>query len=451
MRFLLSSGAAFFFALLGVFTAREWWAGRMIARLTAVPHAVSSVEHTKVTKDELRAAPPSVLHPAAVAVALYWRLAEQGREEVDPARRIQLLCEALSEIGKAAHAAPYNAEYLINWASIRQLLGQTPSCALPYTQGSFADVAKAALEADPTNVRVLFAAARIYEWAGQHADSLGRLRQVLQLSTSLGSEQRSYIGGRLQTAQDVEAVIPGRFPQIADWSAYVRSLNPGLFRSAQTEFSRLQLSAIAESRAEVDSGLIPAELHERRLLSLYRAPGGPSVRRRLDHEIAAQSGERGQSQLAQYLRDRQDLDETDVVRAVVPSDTRPLKTPIVHWSPSGEVCFDDFYSSVGFYLPPGQSPVLIELRSRADLDQAVQGTMRVYVSEDNRTWEELQGGIQVRSAKLGETTLISLWPHSNYYKYWKISSNNAVRSRKFCDNPEQLLVVYRSASGGSTL
>ena len=447
MKFLLSSGVSFLFVLLGVFTAREWWADRVISRLISEPGAAQSSERAPGSVSSLREAPSSLLHPASVSQALFLRLASQAQLETDPAKRMVLWCEALEAVGKAVQAEPRNAQYLINWANVRQLLGDATSCDRPLTQGSFAAAAQAALDADPTNVNVRFAAAHIFEWAGRRSDSLQQLSRVLLLGTSLSSEQRSSIGGRLTSPSDVEAVVPGRFPQIAEWSMYLRFQNAPLFHDAQEQLTRLQLKAIEESRIEQESGSVPADIHERRLLLLYRAPASAAVRRALDREIASQSGSRGQSQLAQYLRERQDLAETDIVRARESSDTRPLKQPLLHWSPVGEFCFDDFYTSVGFYLPNGESPKLIELRSKVELDPGVRGSMRVYVSEDNRSWSELQGNVQYQSVTLGDSHLIAIRPNSTYFKYWKIAANSSTRSRTFCDSAEQLLVVYRTGSG----
>lgn len=393
--------------------------------------------------DDLRAAPSSLLQPAAIPVALFERLAAQAEQEQDQNKRAELLCSALSEIGKAVKADPLDSQYLINWANLRQLLGESAVCFEPLTAGSFSEAAAAAVRNDPTNVDVLFAAARIFEWAGRNDEAHARLKQVLSLATSLSPEQRGYIFHRLIDPPDLERILPSRFPQIADWSIALSDANPELFSRGASELAVLQRQAIELSREDAHEGRVPQEVHERRLLSLYRAPANAAIRRTLDREMAAHTS--GQSQLVQYLRDRQRLEEAAIVRAVITSDTRPLKAPLLAWSPQDDICLDDFYVSIGFYLPDGEAPKLIELHGRKEQSLSQLPPLRLYVSEDNFNWSELQGNIQISTVRIGDLPTIAIRPNAGYYKYWKLTTGASTRSKAFCELAHRFLTVYRTS------
>jgi len=323
-------------------------------------------------------------------------------------------------------------------------------CSLPYTAGDFEAVARLALHNDPSNVDVLFAAAHLFEWAGKREESLARLNRTLLLSTKLQPYQIEYIASRIRSAQDIAAVIPARFPQTAFWSTRIQRDHRVLFQGAGPVFEKLQLAAIDDSLSEFRSAAVPPDIHRQRLLSLYDAAATQAVRRRLDTELATYSREMGDEQLSPYLMERSQFDAADVVDAALASDTRPSKSTLANWGTDADLCLDDFYSSIGFYIPQGEAPRLIELHGRRKELQFAPTVLKVFVSDDNQSWSELEGNIQVGSVQIGEGRIVAIRPHSRYYKYWKINFASSLRARNFCNSAQKMLRVYRSAAARSS-
>lgn len=451
MKSIFLTASALFCIVLAIGSLQSLWIDLQLKALTEPEIAsktVKSRDGGSFVRDrelaalrELRSSP---LHDATVHVRIFSLLNQEAAGATNGAERVRLYCEALSEIGTALHSEPANASYLMNWANVRQILGSNVQCSLPYTSGSFEAAAQLALRNDPTNVNVLFAAAQLYEWAGKNEESLARLNRTLLLSTSLKPFQTEYISSRIRTPEDAEAIIPARFPQVANWSEHVQRLNPELFRNSRAVFEKLQLAAIEESRSEYKNGSVPPEIHKQRLLSLFACAASPEVRRRLDTELASFSRYLGDEKLTTYLLERGALFEAEVLEATIDSDTRPLKSVLAAWGANPEVCLDDFYTSLGFYLPQGESPKLIELHGRRLDAQLAPTVLKVLVSDDNQNWSELEGNVTVSSAQFGDSKLVAIHPNSRYYKYWKINFSSSLRSRAFCNSAQRMLTVYRS-------
>lgn len=445
MNTVTSSLGAIVFASVALFSARSWWVEREVQELTRPEsgmHAVSA--------EALLSAPHDPLRAATVDVALFERFAAQAAQAPSIAEQGRALCAALSHIGAALNAEPMNSKFLINWANARQTLGATVHCEEPFTSGSFEAATAYAIKSDPTNVEVRFAAARIFDWAGNRAEALANFHQVLASAVRLQPEQKALIFRYLNTPSDLTAVIPDRFPQVAEWSERLRQENPDLFRRARVELTSLQMEAIRNSGAELEQRRISADLHERRLFALYSACASPQVRSQLDQELyGIGMRDRLAPELSEYLRARSTLAETDVVLGWATPDTRPLKTPFVNWNPQSEACLDDFYPSLGFYLPEGESPKLLEIRAADEGGDDLSALIKVYVSEDNSDWSELQGNLQIRSLVLGNSRLIAIRPSTGYFKYWKINFGIGSRTKRFCNVPRDLLRVYRTLPEGN--
>lgn len=452
MKSIFLTAGALFLVLLSLASLRSLWVDQRLKTLTEpVPGTKTSERSGGVTLvrerqlEGLRSLSASPLHDAQVHVRIFTLLSRQASETTNPAERVRLYCEALSEIGAAVRAEPANAAYLINWANIRQILGRSVECSLPYTGGEFEAAAHAALLKDPSNVNVLFASAQLFDWAGKSEESSKNLNRTLLLATSLKPFQAEYVASRLRTPRDVEAILPARFPQIAAWSERVQIANPDLFRVATPSFEKLQLAAIDDSLAEFKSGKLPGENHRQRLMSLFASAATSSVRRRLDAELAAYAREQGDEVLTPYLMERGALFEAAVLDAAAGSDTRPLKSVLADWGGNPELCLDEFYASLGFYLPEGESPKLIELQGRRRDAQITPASLKILVSDDNQSWSELQGSVEISSVQFGDSKIVAIHPHSRYFKYWKINFSSSARTRSFCNSAQRMLTVYRSS------
>ncbi|MBN8550541.1 MAG: hypothetical protein J0M12_14595 [Deltaproteobacteria bacterium] len=459
MRSIILTSSAFILVILTLGSLQTLWVDRQLKALNE-PALVSqgsrnmAAPRGELARDRqleaLQALNPSPLHAATLHVQRFAILSRKASEETNPAQRMRLYCEALSEMGEALQSEPANATYLINWANVRQLLGNSVECSLPFTTGDYDAAAQRALRDDPANINVLFSAAQIYGWAGKDEESLRSLNRMLLLAVSPKPYQVEYIASRLRTPQDVQAVIPARFPQIAAWSARLQQEKPDLFRNSQSVLEKLQLAAIDAALAEYRAGQIAPNIYRQRLLSLPGVVASPVVRRRLDSELASFSKSIGDDQLTPYLLKRGALDETAVLDASIASDTRPLKSVLTNWGSNADMCLDDFYGSIGFYLPVGSSPKLIELRGKRKDAVIPSNMIKVLVSDDNQTWAELEGSLVIGSITFGDTKIVTIEPNSRYFKYWKINFASSAHTRSFCNSAQELITVYRTGTGGPT-
>ena len=391
---------------------------------------------------ELRTVSKSWFAPLDTHAVLYRLLRESAERSKDGKTRIDLYCQALSEIGLALKGDPRNAAYLINWANLRQLLGQSTDCKLPYTHGDFLAAVEFAIHSNPNDERVLFAAAHIYDWAKRDNQGAEALKHALGLSTSLSPEQINYVLGRLNQPKDIETIVPATFPQIAIWSAALLRNKPELFRSSATVLSRMQQAAVVESAAAYQHGAIPSDVHYRRIISLYRCQASSDIRQQLDAEVAHYFEGSGNDSAGRYMEERRHYAELPIIQASLGADTRPLKTALVGWGVDKNFFLDEFYASIGFYLPQGRAPKLIELRSERETSQMNLSSLKVMVSDNNFEWTELQGNVSIEAVTIGSQALIAIHPNAHYYKYWKINFFSSARTRSFINSAEQMIAAY---------
>jgi hypothetical protein len=450
LKSLVLTVAAFSLALLSLGELRSLWFESRLARLeeiTSLTKTESSLHHLGDTDlESARSIGFSFSDDGSLQAKLFSLESAIAAGAADPAIRVAHYCKALSEMGKALLREPKNPKYLLNWANVRQILGPAAVCSEEYTSGKFDAATRLALESAPNDSQVLFASAQILEWGNRRTEGRDLLKRALSVSTGLTDAQVRYIAARMQSPEDVEGIIPARFPQIVFWTSKIQSLNPELYTHSGPVLSKLQHDAIDESLTALRAGRIPAEVHQERMLSLLPLVAGPEVRRRLDVELVSNTEGLEDQELVGYLRGRQHLDEAKILPAALASDTRPAKSVLADWGTRDTVCVDDFYTTIGFFLPDGGSPRLIELHALKGDAQISESSLKVYVSEDNQVWTELQGVVKSSSILLGTGRIVAIEPHSEFYRYWKINFASAGRTRNFCNTLNRMVTVYRNAS-----
>lgn len=447
MRFSLAALGAIFFLCFAVWTGSAFWREQRV-QSTLRPPPLSEQEvaprDAGATLDALRMLPASPLSGAEPKIELFEQLSASAAALTDPAQKGAVYCEALAALEDAMRIRPKDSALLINWANTRQLLGTGFECPRDSSNSDFGPVVEAALDNDPTNVAVLFAGAHIYDWSRRGAQVHDLLNKVLSLSTSLAPGQIAFILSKLDGPGAVQAVVPQRFPQIATWSHLLKGRRPDIFEQSALVLEAMQIHAIRSAVREHERRAVPLDLLPTRLLSLYHATASSRVRRVLDAAFAATHG--ATPALAEHLRNRGGLDEAPVVPAAMASDTRPLHSAVVGWGDKDEICLDDFFSTIAFFLPDGEPPQLIELSSERGKAELPSGALKLYVSVDNENWSELQGNVDIAQLELGSRNLIAIRPHSSYFRYWKITLSSASRPRRFCGGLDTLLTVYRHAT-----
>jgi hypothetical protein len=364
-------------------------------------------------------------------------LGDQARE---PQARIAYYCESLSALGEALRRVPFDSQYLMNWANMRQLLGTVP-CPQPYTRGDYGAAAAAAPSSNPTSSDLKYTAALLSLWSGGKARALSLFREVLTYKADLSAGQRQLIFSQISDESDLIKVVPGRFPQAVQWFEYFRENAPKRIAALRSAFGALQLKALEEGTAEYERGAVPAEIHYRHLVSLAEAPATPLAARRTDQALASYLRTAGEEEAARYFEERSTYEPLEVVRSRR-EDTRPLASCLARWGRDDWVYFDSYYASLGFYLPPGQRVRLIEVKASNAGEHVPLELIRVLVSEDNELWQELQGGLKAGEMQFSGRQVISLRLPEIYFKYWKVHFGAATRRNSFRNSLQRMVRVY---------
>lgn len=389
----------------------------------------------------LRSAAEVVVGSGVAHARLSARIRFLAERTPEPKARLALFCEALEAVGEAVRREPTNAAFLINWANLRQLLGRV-DCANRFTAGDFRPVAAAALAADPTNTRVLYAAAQLAGWTGDTEELDRLLSRFLTLNVSMKASESEFVFSNLGAGDRVARIIPPRFPHVVVWARTMRTRNPELYRELSSVWAELQLAAMDESKAEVTRGAIPLDLHQRRLFEVVDIAPEPRVQQRADRELAEILTRAGNLTLGSYFAVRGGLEEIPVVRAVQRSDTRPGATSLVLWGHDDIAVFDEFFTSVGFYVPRGLQPRIVELLAAPGGGRLEPAAIQVLASNDNATWNQLSDRVKTVPLTLGELSGVALQLDGGSFRYWKVHFGSAERSRSFRNSLAKLVRVY---------
>lgn len=390
--------------------------------------------------------PPSVKSPGAGEfffnqAALQYSSGENAK---DPSEQLKNFCAALSSAGKALVSRPYDARYLLSWASLRQLSGLT-DCGLPFTGGSYEEALRKARESEPVDPSVLYQSAQILVWGGKRGEALHTMRAALQFDLVLTPPQQQFIGSIIRTPEDVRTVIPPRFPQVVKWS---RLLSGNQTRQSilRESLSSLQNEALDESRDDFRAGRIPGVVYLERLTSLYELSDlDDAVRRKTDEMAAEYLDRRGNGESVAHLKARAALARLDVVRGVSPDDTRPLRGILSNWADPIGICADAYFQSIGFYLPVNQAVKMIEVESRGGGGRGDDGMFQLYVSDNNQEWRELNAEKAFADTSFRNTNTLVFKIPALRSKYWKVHFAGSKRAPSVCGSINLLLRVYGSA------
>jgi len=427
------------FALFGVGSAVVEWRDAIALRSLQSALTESIVPEQEVAA--LRRAADVVVGSGAAHARLSARLRSAAELTPDSKSRVATYCESLQAVGEAVQREPANAAFLINWANLRQLLGSV-ECPGRFTVGDFRAVASAALAADPTNTRVLYAAAQLADWTQDTGELDRLLNRFLTLNTSLKASESEFVFSNLVSAERIARIIPPRFPHVVVWSRLAQRRDPELYRQLQAAWGALQLAAIEESTGELTRETIPLELHRRRLLDMVDIAAQPVVQQRADKELSLLFARAGSPDLAGYFGSRATMEQLPVVRAVQRSDTRPGGSSLVAWGHDDVAVFDEFFATVGFYVPKGFQPRVVELLSAPGGARLETAVIQVLASNDNANWNQLSDRVKSLPLTVGEMNGVALQLDGGTFRYWKIHFGSAERGRTFRNSLANLVKVY---------
>lgn len=368
-------------------------------------------------------------------------LVDKARQSTDLNDKVPVLCEALSSIGAGLKEQPFNSRGLVSWASIRQLLGSS-SCPLPYTEGDFKNVLALALQQDPSDSAVLYEAARIYLWSDGKTQAFKVLRDALQLGMAFDPAQKQFIVSLLASPDDIKAVLPPRFPQIAEWSQLMLEKHPARARKMLDVLSGLQKTALDNSQQEYQSGAVPEFVYSERLASLQGLPLlSDDIRKESDLALARLL-QKTSSKQSSYLADRGSRAEISVERAAVKDDLKPIRSVLGFWGYDGPVCADEYLRTTGFFLPAGSEVYLLELVTSRPVSATTPDFLRIFVSHDNQEWKEQKAESSQIRLDTVKKNIISYRLPGLSYRYWKIHFDGARRNPEVCGRLDSMLRVY---------
>ncbi len=375
--------------------------------------------------------------------------------------KLAFYCDSLAMLGEILQREPRNARALMQWGNLRQILGSL-ACEKPLTEGDFKEALTSALELDPTDADAQYAAGLILRWGRAVPEAAKLFYRVFRYHPRLSGAQERQILGSIDSPQMLREVVPARFPQVLRASHYflrepylVRTVNVADEQFLQA-LAELQSEALALSQSEYGRGLLPFSMHLQRMTELADTAASPQVRQELDRQLAILLRRRGDTALAQYLSERATWKLLEVVPTTIGGDTRPLKTPLVRWGETNSFFADEFYRSIGFFLPDGQGVRSIELNFSGRPSGAYRSALHVYVSSDNQNWTEISTGGEEVPFSLGSKNLVVIRTPVRGDLYWKVHFANAARDRRLLATIASNLKVFgvsarHAQSSGATL
>jgi hypothetical protein len=335
---------------------------------------------------------------------------------------------------------------LISWANIRQLLANVECRVSGAPRETMKDgyhgVVDFAINLDPTNARVIYEGAQISVWAGQLGQAITYMRRFLEISTSVSDAERSFIGEQIHTPELMQAILPAQFPQIAEWSAFFYRSNRDLFDRSAENLTVLQQRALDRNRDDYERGTIPPSLYMKRLSDLVSYCAHSNVRQRIDSELARVYALDGRESLRRYLESRSRLENVPVLESVIRADTRPQRSPFTIWGEPDRIPLDNFYASVGIYVPAGSVVKYLELRGGIDAPLLNPVAIKVFESDNNLVWKPIATQASLESMEIFGLPHLVVSLGDLRKRYIKVHFASAARESRFVNNLSDMVRAY---------
>jgi hypothetical protein len=135
--------------------------------------------------------------------------------------------------------------------------------------------------------------------------------------------------------------------------------------------------------------------------------------------------------LSRFFEMRSNYSELPTLVAYRMADSRPLKSSISDWGSQKRVALDNFFTSMGFYLPKDTTLRRIELHSNSYTPEPIQSLIRVLASDDNQSWEDLTGICTVSSIVFNSKVIVQIELPGSTKPFWKINFQSPARVSKF--------------------
>lgn len=350
-----------------------------------------------------------------------------GEPDPPTAAQARGKCEALEALTDGLERNPFDPDYLITWAVLERELGA--KCGFDAPVRDVDGVVSFAERLAPWRNRVMYMALTYFFEKRDHEKVLELARNLLERSPAVPELQSRFIFSQLNGGDDLRRVLPAKFPQVVSWSRRLASLEADRYANFSAALEEIQLEALRGLPRRCHEDPKARESCIRQTLDLLPFVAGNRPRREADAALAKLLPE--VSEARAYLEERATLDEIDVLRGMTRSDTQPARNNLYNWERDTTVYLDDYFSSVGAYVPPGNIVKRIELVGDARAKQPELKAVRLFVSNDNQKWHDFTGDIRVRAVVLDRSPLITIDVPPTQFRYWKVHFSSAQKGSSF--------------------
>ncbi len=357
-------------------------------------------------------------------------------------QRLEMLCETLSLLGEAVALNPYLPTPLVHWANVRQILGDA-HCKQPFTEGGYHEVLQDAMSRDRYHPRVAYASGVIALYGGKRSEGVSWFKKALETGISLKAEETQYLLSVFASAEDLKAIVPGKFPLITSWTNVIKEQGGdehyNLLRSALGD---LQYEAVQESKGLLESHNVAPHRYATWLYGLFGNEAHDEARKASDLALSQVVRGGTQHEFSRYLEMRSREQEASILVAPLRGDTTPEKNPLLHWEREPLVVLDDYSSTVGFVVEDAFSLTSIQLFGQYPSPRIDSSILEVWVSDDNSTYERSSlKESPVEGYILGRQVII-LKPERGNAKFYKVHCRSPQKTKHFRGAPERLIRAF---------
>jgi hypothetical protein len=359
-----------------------------------------------------------------------------GESTNDPDKRLKYVCETLLALEKAIRLEPYNARALVTWASVKQVLGGHTCSSTDkdsIAKGSWELAVDMALKSAPLDQQALFNSALVLLWGNKAEKSLPVFKKVLELATDTSAAQKEFIYALVKDEATLEQLIPAKIPQALDFLSFVTSPRRDINLSERLSngLNALRINSLREFSERYSRGEINDQIYETRVAQAWELSRNSKAQSVADKLLYDFYSENKNFELAKFFEQRFSLTEIKTLAALRLADSRPQKSALSDWGSQRFISLDNFFTSIGFYLPRNSSLRRIELHSSKDFKDSPKNFIRILASDDNNSWEDITGSADISTVNFNSKIIIKIDVPSSTRLFWKINFQNSSREARF--------------------
>jgi tetratricopeptide (TPR) repeat protein len=384
-------------------------------------------------------------------VARYF--AELAEQTTDANLKIDYLCKTLAALTASLKKQPLRSRTLVTWSNVRQLLGSYSCPGEPtlYGASDFRAALELAKEAEPQDQQALFNAGLVLLWSDDRRQAFPLFRRVLELGSDSSKLQREFIYSLVSDKDSLASLIPPKFPQVIELAEYLKANSSANSNGSSVSIDlereprilwEFYARAIKDFSSRYELGEIDTDIYRSRLLQMWSLSRESAVLPVLDKLLADLMRQKSRTELAVYFSSRSQFLELPIISGFKNSDFRPEKSALAGWGENSTVRLDNFFSSVGFYLPRSTTLRRIELHSVTQSSHDLSGLLRVLQSDDNTTWEDITGVCSLFQVTLEGRSIVYIDIPGSTKRFWKVHYASPGRPQTFLAGLESMIRVF---------